>query len=191
MYLWPGLPQLFHRGNGSALAVALGLASAAEFGVGRHFRLHRVPKRSARCGVWWVLGVTWLAFVAASLRWNATPMGQEIIAAGEDTFPTALDYYLKGNWFQAERLFREQLQREPRDLESRLTLGTLLRHTRRYAEARRELELLQRLEGAGKWAWEIQRERDLLAQAMQEDGQNEGKPLEDQNAAAAKDAAAA
>jgi hypothetical protein len=64
-------------------------------------------------------------------------------------------------------LLRERLGREPRDLEARLMLATLLRHTRRLEDARRELELIERFEGSGKWAWEIRQERAILAQAAE------------------------
>jgi protein involved in temperature-dependent protein secretion len=66
--------------------------------------------------------------------------------------------YLQGNWFQTEELVAQILRRNPRDVEARLLKATLLRHTGRWDEAREQLRQLQRLEGAGSWNMEIERE---------------------------------
>ena len=76
-----------------------------------------------------------------------------------------MEYYLRGDYFQAERLLGNLLREDSRDLEARLMLATLLRHTGRTDEAAAELNVLVRLEGAGKWELEIQRERELLREA--------------------------
>jgi hypothetical protein len=60
------------------------------------------------------------------------------------------------------------LRKNLRDLEARLMLATLLRHSGRVDEAKRQLDTLARFEGAGKWELEIQRERDLLSNTKQQ-----------------------
>jgi uncharacterized protein HemY len=150
------------------LAVALGLAGVLNLALAASFGYAELLTPGMRSGLWLVLGLAWVGFGISSFGWDASPLESQKISAVEDTLPSALDYYLKGNWFQAERLLRRRLEVEPRDLDARLTLGTLLRHTRRYAEAKRELDLLERLEGSQKWVWEIQKERELLATAEDE-----------------------
>jgi hypothetical protein len=48
-------------------------------------------------------------------------------------------------------------------------LATLLRHTSRYDAAEQHLDTLVRFEGAQKWQWEIQQEREWLAAAKRQD----------------------
>ncbi len=139
------------------LAVGLNLALVASFGYSE-----LVPP-GLRSALWLALGVAWLVLAVMSLGWDASDLRAAVPASSEDAFPSALDYYLKGNWFQAERVLREQIRETERDLEARLLLATLLRHTQRPKEAARELEALMRFEGWQKWAWEIARERELLA----------------------------
>ncbi|MCR4413284.1 MAG: tetratricopeptide repeat protein [Thermoguttaceae bacterium] len=82
---------------------------------------------------------------------------------------------MKGNWFEAECLLSRILKRNPRDLEARLMLATLLRHTGRRDEAARQLDRLERFEGSGKWVLEISRERQQLqaAKSDEEDAKQE------------------
>ena len=74
---------------------------------------------------------------------------------------------MKGNWFEAERSLAELLDHNPRDLDARMMLATLLRHTHRWDEAQRQLDWLQKTEGSQKWELEMWRERQWLAEARQ------------------------
>ena len=57
------------------------------------------------------------------------------------------------------------LRRNLRDLDARLMLATLLRHTGRLDEADATTRHAGAIEGAGKWELEMRRERELLAEA--------------------------
>ncbi len=57
------------------------------------------------------------------------------------------------------------LRRDEHDLEARLMLATLLRHTKRFDEATSQFNMLAGLDGAHRWALEIHREGELLAEA--------------------------
>ncbi len=72
---------------------------------------------------------------------------------------------MKGDYYQAEHVLEGLLRRNVRDLDARLMLATLLRHTGRLDEATRQLDTLARFEGAGKWELEMRQERELLAEA--------------------------
>ena len=78
-------------------------------------------------------------------------------------FRQAVGEYLKGNWFEAENLFVQLLRRDPNDVDARLKLATLLRHSGRHDEAHRTLRLLSRTHRASKWETEIQHELKRLA----------------------------
>ncbi len=83
-------------------------------------------------------------------------------AARDDLFRRGLGEYLRGAWFEAESLFNQLVASDPRDVDARLMLITLLRHTGRSADSQRRLDELVRLEKAEKWREEIERERQLL-----------------------------
>ena len=121
--------------------------------------------QSLRSTGWVAFGVFWV--VAAG--WSARQCRRRADAGNpdprEDGFAEALDHYLKSDYYQAERVLENLLRRNLRDLDARLMLATLLRHAGRLDEAARQLDTLARFEGAGKWELEMQRERDLLAEA--------------------------
>ena len=54
------------------------------------------------------------------------------------------------------------MRRDEHDLEARLLMATLLRHTKRFDDATRQLIFLVRLDGAHRWALEIHREESCL-----------------------------
>ena len=165
-YAWPGLPQLARDGNWTALAVAVvatALLNAILLGTCVWSDLV-APELRIIC--WIVLGGAWCFSVGYSVwidrRRESRPSGTD-----EKLFEQALEEYLKGNWFEAERKLAVLLRQNDRDLESRLLMATLMRHTKRFDEATTQLNLLVRMDGAHRWALEIQREGELLNQARQ------------------------
>ena len=70
--------------------------------------------------------------------------------------------YLKGHWNEARSLLQRQLKHYPRDIESRLMLATLFRHTRKFDEAVTQLDQVEKYDPAINWKNEIARERELL-----------------------------
>jgi hypothetical protein len=167
-YLWPGFPRVWFEGAWS------GLALAAVFGLLVNFL-------ALASFVWieWVpVPAVWLGWVVAAAFWAVGTVffGRRASLADstaeavkhDDLFRRGLGEYLKGAWFEAESLFSELVAKNPRDVDARLMLATLLRHTSRPADAERQLDELDRLERAQKWREEIERER-LLLKAPQPD----------------------
>lgn len=162
-YLWPGLPRLCTDGTWSSLVVAVG------FGCLVNLALMATLLWSELLTPW----VRNLVCVAAALM----SAGSVLLSYGrdrrrpsrpgkaEETFREALDHYLKGNWFESEQLLRGLLARSARDLDARLMLATLLRHTGRLDEAERELDRIERFDGCEKWELELAAERESLTQA--------------------------
>lgn len=70
--------------------------------------------------------------------------------------------YLGGHWEESESLLNRRLDQVPRDIESRLLLATLLRHTRRLNEAREEILAIERFDESSEWNFEIDREKQLI-----------------------------
>jgi hypothetical protein len=163
-YLWPGLPQLARDGNWAALAVAvaaavllngvlLGTCVWTEF---------VAPAPSIIC--WVFVGVAWTGSIGC-WTWIDRQRAAALGASDGKTFEEALEEYLKGNWFEAEQKLTGLLRRDEHDIEARLLLATLLRHTKRFDEATYQLNLLVGLDGAHRWALEIHREGELLLEA--------------------------
>ncbi|MCH2180662.1 MAG: hypothetical protein MK108_01530 [Mariniblastus sp.] len=83
-------------------------------------------------------------------------------------FNRAQGEYLKGNWLEVERILKGRLKHSDRDVESRLLLATLYRHTRRPELARAELESLKRFDESVHWDFEIRNEFERIGQLESE-----------------------
>ena len=166
--VWPGLPQLWMYGSWFGLAVALCAAAGLDLLLLASFGWSELIGEGVRSTLWVAFGVFWVVAGAWSARQCRRRAVTDQPDAHADAFTDALDHYLKGDYYQAEHVLEGLLRRNLRDVDARLMLATLLRHTERLDEAARQLDTLARLEGAGKWRWEIQRERDLLAEAKTE-----------------------
>lgn len=168
-YLWPGLPQLWTDGAWSGLALAVGfsiLLNGLLLATLVWTELMSWPLTALGCLA--AAGV-WCAAIVITVR--RQPAAEAVVreaASVEDLFCSALSEYLKGHWFEAEAQLGRLFEQRPRDLEARLLLATLLRHTKRYSEAREQLVRIQRIEGATKWSEEIAAEKQLLAEATRE-----------------------
>jgi predicted Zn-dependent protease len=81
----------------------------------------------------------------------------------EHWFCEAQTEYLKGHWIEAETALSKLLARRPGDVEGRLLLASVLRRTRRLAEARAMLEQLGGPDAACRWGWEIRTELARIA----------------------------
>jgi len=173
-YLWPGLPQLWRYGNAAGLILALGLAVLVDVAVLATFGWTELLSPTVRSSLWIGTGILWLISVVYAANWDGNPQKGSLPAAGIDHFGEALSYYLKGNWFEAERVLATLLELRPRDLDARLLLATLLRHTGRSGEAAEQLDRIEGQDGAWKWDLEIRRERQWLAQASTSAGDSQG-----------------
>jgi hypothetical protein len=165
VYLWPGFPQLSGGGSWRALGVAALAAAGLNLALLATLVWEEFLGQGLRSGLWMTVGLLWVASAVASFGRTGRPAAGGYANRTEDGFPSALDYYLKGNWFEAERVLGGLLRQNTRDVEARLMLATLLRHTGRRDEAAVQLDLLGQLDGTERWQWEICRERELLAES--------------------------
>jgi hypothetical protein len=175
VYLWPGLPQLWRRGSWSGLAVAVAAAGLLNLALLGSFGWSELITPGWLGTLWLMLAVVWVGSSVLSLVDNRRQRSQEQARSAGDGFREAQEHYLRGNWFQAERLLGELLCRRGDDPDARLMLAALLRHTGRLDEASAQLDLLARSEGAGKWEWEVRRERELLSQVRERNDDQDGE----------------
>jgi len=158
--MWPGLPQLWRRGDWSALALALGFTLLLNLVLLTTFVWTELVVPSVSLIAWSVVAGFWLVSFVGFLRAGVEPAHTG--AAQEDLFPTAIAEYLKGNWYDVEQICQRLLRRNDHDVDAQLLLATTCRHGVRYDEAQRRLEHLATLDAAGKWAWEIRDEFERL-----------------------------
>jgi len=199
IYMWPGLPQIWQQGSWFGLVIAVVAAGLLNFALLAGLGFSELVGPSVRIGLWAAVGVVWSVSAAVSYVWvrrQAALQKKRLRRAttreaatreetpDEATFSRAIEQYLKGDWFEAERLWGVLLKADPRDLDARLMLATLYRHTKRLDEAAEQLTMLERFEGAEAWELEIRRERELLLEACentpeqteQETGTNSADP---------------
>jgi len=164
VYLWPGLPQLVRDGKWAALAFAVAAAAMLNAVLLGTWFWTDLFAPELRIISWVFLGVAW-GLSVGYWAWTDRRQATTSEKTGGKNFEEALEDYLKGNWFEAERKLNVLLRREEHDLEARLLMATLLRHTKRLDDATHQLNHLVRLDGAHRWALEIHREGELLAEA--------------------------
>lgn len=163
-YLWPGLPQLWLYGSWSGLALALGTAAVLDLLLVISFGWTELIGPGVRNALYAAFGVFWIAAAVWSARECRRREAAKKLDLREDLFTEALDHYLKGDYYQAEHVLEGLLRRNLRDVDARLMLATLMRHTDRFDEATYQLDTLAHFEDAAKWELEMRQERKLLAE---------------------------
>ncbi len=128
-YLWPGLPRLWFEGAWTGLALAVGFGLLFNFLLLASLVWVQLCRRSSGGWLGWPRGDLGRERVVCRLdRWTARSAAEA--AARDDLFRRALGEYLKGAWFEAESLLGQLVAQDTRDVDARLMLASLLRHTR-------------------------------------------------------------
>lgn len=167
-FLWPGLPHLWYGGQWSGLALAAGFAVLLNGSLLATFVWVELLDSRQLQLAWLATGGVWAGSAVVS-AWYGRGLAPRRRSAAEAMFREALHEYLKGNWFEAERILGRLLRLQPRDVEARLLLATLLRRTGRPQEAGEQLARLELAEDASKWAREIAEEKKLMVAAGRPD----------------------
>lgn len=175
--LWPGLPQLWVAGDWSGLALAVGFACLVNLLLLTSLHWTEWLDTGLKIAGWTAVSVLWCASAVSGWRWIARQQQTTARSGERDLFPRALGEYLKGNWYEAEAACQELLRRASGDVEARLLLATLLRRTRRFPEARGQLEQLTRLDAAA-WEAEIANELERLTEAEEQAALEASQSLE-------------
>jgi hypothetical protein len=180
---WPGLPGLWFRGRWSSLMLALIFSIVLNLAIISTFIWTGIfVDETFTAFAWPVIFSVWAA--AAWIAFQTLPdvmsvksrVGQTVLDSSDALFLDARGEYLRGHWDAAEQLLLKQLSQTPRDVESRLLLATLYRHTRKFDNAWRQLETLEMFDESQTWQPEIQRERKLLELIID----HENSPLDQQ-----------
>ncbi|MFI4877007.1 MAG: tetratricopeptide repeat protein [Blastopirellula sp. JB062] len=167
--LWPGLAETWVYGRWQGLVWAGGFALLLNTALILHGVWPELAGEWIHHGIWYVVTAVWTTSVGWSAYRIARGGFDRTDESVEALFHAAQNEYLQGQWHQAEATLLRLLARDPRDAEARLMLATLYRHTRQFDAALDAIAKLNKLDAAGAWWPEIQRERRLLAQRMADD----------------------
>jgi hypothetical protein len=166
--IWPGLPRIWSLGSWSGLAEAVGFAFVVNLAVLGSFCWVELLPSGLLTLVWLVVGLFWLG---SALFWcgsSGQGRSEPDNVSETESFSGAIEHYLRGNWYEAQRVLGSLLRRNPRDMEAGLMWATVLRHAGRIHEASEQLDRLERFEAHHKWGMEIRQERELLKQLLRE-----------------------
>lgn len=166
--LWPGLAPLWWRGSWQGLVEATVFAAGLNLLLTATFVWPQWVEAPWPMVGWVALSGYWLVATWRSCQALPRLIDGKPDGISEGLFRQAQAEYLKGNWYDAEKLIGQLLQRRPRDVEGLLLLATLYRHTGRPTEGLATLDRLERLDGAGRWILEITTERRRLMQLAEE-----------------------
>ena len=166
MRFWPGLQDLWNEGSGAGLALAVGFTALVNL----------LLMATLIWTDWLGEGMRWIGWIVAAVLWVAawwtasdgTSIGADGEPGDDAVFAEAQRFYLGKNWFQAETLLCRLIAAQPKDVEAKLMLATLKRHTGRWQEAEELLEQLHEAPEAATWKAEIDRERTLVAALVAE-----------------------
>jgi len=167
---WPGLPQLWLRGQWRGLVAALAFAVLVNLGFAATFIWPQWWPAGWCQVLWGGLGLTWCITAIHSCRFVAGWKNSMTISTDhdwtrqneDDYFSRAQAHYLKQNWFEAEQCLSSAVSVNAYDVDAFLMLISLFRHTGRHQEAKKVLQHVNTLETNGKWNWELKREQELL-----------------------------
>ncbi len=171
---WPGLPGLWFRGRWSSLALAIAFAILLNLTIVASFVWTGIFRDEAYPVIAWpILLLIWFTSAVIAKRNlpdvmsltkddRFTVTDEETDDAIDTLFIEARREYLKGHWNEARSLLQRQIKHHARDIESRLMLATLFRHTRQFDEAAAQLDQIEKYDPAISWKNEIARERELL-----------------------------
>jgi thioredoxin-like negative regulator of GroEL len=160
------------------MAMAIVFAALLNLGLVSEFVWPELLGPAFRLGVWLFTACFWGVAVWRSLRRLSDTM-QQFGSRFDDLFQQAQTEYLRGHWFEAESLLQQILSANQHDLDARLMLATLYRHTRRNDEAKQQLRHLQRFDGADHWQLEVAREHQHLTRFEEESaGQPQAVPIQ-------------
>ena len=165
MAFWPGLPQLWLRGDWRGLAAALTFSALLNSGIAASFLWPGRLPAAAVVTIWAATAGFWCWTL-----WRTQADADQIapIAGGpavEALFRSAQAQYLQGQWSDAEATLQRILRRQADDAEARLLLAAVFRRRQRWDDAVACLLELQQWDGAKRWRNEIQNELEEIEHA--------------------------
>jgi hypothetical protein len=171
---WPGLSQLWIKGQWSGLLSALLFAGLLNMAVLSQLIWPELLPTGVAWSLWPLVGGYWLYGLVQSYRQLPTmrihPVSERAQARADNEeqpaeaniFAAAQREYMKQNWYEAEMLLLQLLNDCETDIEARLMLAALYRHTGRLDEAEQQLQQVSRSDRADEWSYENEQQREQI-----------------------------
>ncbi len=155
MACWPGLLNLWYRGEIYSLAISFLFATILNVAILATLVWPEWLAVWLVRSMWILIAFTGLWSFAASF-FSKSSMQQRLPSVECDRlFAEAQSDYLKGQYFEAEATLHRILASGTEDVEAALLLASVLRRTGRFRQATDCLERLERLDSARYWTQEI------------------------------------
>ena len=168
---WPGFAGLWNGGTPTCLVLALLFALSVNSAILCSFVWTEFGSVELQVTLW---VASCLCFGFAATYSFISSRGQASLReSARDLFLRAQREYLGGDWSEAEKLLGQIVKRQPGDVEARLFLATIHRHTNRLNEARDQLHRLSKLTRSAAWSMEIAREWQQLSRQATEASDND------------------
>ena len=162
VFLWPGFRGVARYGLWSQLAIALVFGFLCQATLALNFLWSDFFSSFFHTLLRVFLLVSWILLnVVASVRLKSYKKMRASDSTGE-AFLEAQTHYLKGNLFETECCLKALLKKNPYDSDALLFLATLYRHMGRYADARRYLAEMEKLDSSYRWQNEIAVEKNII-----------------------------
>lgn len=177
LYLWPGLPGLWLRGQIRGLCVAILFTLLLNLALVATFVWPEWVPFALVIACWALAAVIWISsawnshykFAAeTALPKNAASLEAQLVAAQ--------GLYLRRHWLEAESALSGLAEHAADDrttILARLMLAALFRRTERWSDAQQQLDYLANLPERGKWDAEIRREQARLTDLQRERNRSE------------------
>ena len=165
--LWPGLPEIWFRGQLGSLPIAIGFAVALNAVlVSRHIYPEMLPAALASMA-FWIGGALWVLCGIHAARELPMLVCPRQVVDTPDRFEEAHAAYLAGQYERAEEAINDVLSIEPRDPPALLMLVGIFRHTDRLENAALLLDEIRRTEAADRWFLEVNLEQKRLDRQLE------------------------
>ncbi|MEO1618511.1 MAG: hypothetical protein AAFV88_21845 [Planctomycetota bacterium] len=164
---WPGLPELWWRGQLSTLPLAIGFGMGLNALLVLRYLLPSWLNPTLVSASWWIGIAFWIGFVVKQIRELPILLTPRQALEVADEYPEANEAYLRGDWEQAESKLMAMLRIEPRDPPALLLLSGVYRHTDRIQNAQALLAEMRRIEACDGWQIEVEAEQSRVEQLIQ------------------------
>ena len=166
--LWPGLPELWFRGQLTSLPIAIAFAAALNAVLVTRYVYPGILPTAISSMAFWIGGALWFICGLHAMRELPLLVCPREVSEEPDRFAEAHSAYLTGDYVLAEDAIGEVLAIEARDPPALLILVGIYRHTDRLDAAEILLQEIRRTEAADRWFLEVSLEEKRLSRQFEQ-----------------------
>ncbi len=166
LWFWPGGLSVWRKGDFHALALAILFGIFLNIACLGSFVWTEWISPLWLVSIWTGLGLAVVGAGVQSTLWTTGRKSGLSIEERTRTLCQSQEFYLQGNYFEAEQLLRKNLLSSEDDSESLLLLVSVLRRTGRAEDALEWIDHAMRREVAARWQTEFLHEKQQCIRAQ-------------------------